>query len=247
LLKAAPKEAVEAAIFKAHLFICEEKYKQAKSLLDQNHQNVKKATENFFAADPIGENDYIAHILLELAFLAANQGDLQKALDTLKIIVEKYTDSVWCNDALSEALFITRTSVGDFSLHNKTRTARRLAARNETEKAVEIYDNLIKENASMTAFIKELEADKIVLLTKVKSEEESLGLIDDFIARYPEHFAGADLLELKLNIFRRQQASKDQIRELLQTFIDDFPNDLRTGRYKNLLEEEKYLLEMPEN
>jgi hypothetical protein len=242
LLKAAPRQAVKAAIFKAHLFICQEKFKQAESLLRQNHKNVEAARENIFAADPIGDADYQARILLKLAFLEVNQSKLQEALNLIKTVVEDYSESIWANDALNLGFFITRTSVGDFSLLNKTLKARRLAATGDLQAAGKLYDELIAGNASMTEIIIELEAEKILQLASSLPQDEVLKQINTFVEKHKENFMAAELLELKLDILRRKQAPAAEIKNLLQKFMERFPTDLRSVRYKKLLAQEQYMI-----
>lgn len=246
LFKVVPQKAVEAAIFKAHIMICEENYAQAESLLKQNHENVEKARENIFAANPIGETDYLTRILLEMAFLAVNQGDFQKALDLLKGIVENYPESLWTNDALEQAMFITRASIGDFSLIKNLLKARRLSAVGKTADAGKIYENLIAENASLTVLISEIQAEEILNSKFHAKDEEVLKNIGEFTAKHPRHFMSAELKELEFYYLRKKQASEKEIKELLQKFIETFPDDLRSGRYRMLLEKNRLMLSLPD-
>ena len=246
LLKAAPARAVEAAIARAHIMICDEDYQQAQSLLAENHKNVVAARENIFAASQLGESDYLAKILLEQAFLALNQNDLQKSLDLLKEIVENLPESIWANDALELAMLVTRTSVGDFSLIKNLMQARRKAATGETKEAEKLYEKIVGENASMTAFISELAAEKILQASSHLESDEVLKRIDAFVKENPDHFKSADLLDRKLYILRRKEANENDIRELMQKFIDHFPNDLRSGRFKKLIEQKRLKLKLPE-
>lgn len=246
LLKAAPTRAVAAAIARAHIMICEEDYQQAQSLLAENHKNVSAARENIFAADPIGESDYLAHILLEQAFLALNQHDFQKALDMLKNIVEELPETIWANDALEMAMLVTRTSIGDFSLLKNLLRARRLAATGRSADAEKQYAEIITANASLTVLIEEIEGEMILRAGKHLDDEQLLNKITKFIQARPDHFVSADLLEKKLFLLRKKKTSADEIRELMQMFIDNFPDDLRSGRFKKLIEQNRLLVLPPE-
>lgn len=245
LLRAVPKLGVEAAIQKAHIMVYEENYAQAESLLQENHKNVKSAQENIFAANPIGEEDYLALILLEQALSAANQGDFQKTLDLLKGIIENFPESVWANDSLQQALFITRTSVGDFSLIKNILRARRLSATGRNKEASEQYQAAIVANASLTAMITEFKAEEILNSQFYLSDKEVLKKIREFKKEHKQHYMTADLIELELYYLRRAKANEAEIRELLQKFVDIFPADLRSGRYKKLLDKNKLLLIIP--
>lgn len=245
LLRAAPQKAVEAAILKAHIMIAEENYQQAEALLAENHRNVEKARENIFAANPIGETDYIARILLEQAYLALNQDQMQKALDHIKTIVETMPESIWTNDALAMALLITRTSVGDFSLIRNLMKARRLAAVGKSEAAAAEYQQIVSNNASLTVLIEEVEAEQLLRASRHESGEQVLKKLTELVSRRPDHFMSADLMERKLYYLRLQKAGEKEVRELMQKFIDRFPNDLRSGRFKKLIEKNSLIIHPP--
>ncbi|MEW6708600.1 MAG: tetratricopeptide repeat protein [Candidatus Riflebacteria bacterium] len=245
LLKAAPERAVEAAIARAHIMICLEDYQQAESLLAQNHKNVEAARENIFTVNPIGETDYLARINLESAFLEMNRGDLQKALDLLKNIVENMPESVWTNDALAMALLITRTSVGDLSLNKKLLRARRLAATGKSSEAADQYAEIVAGNASLTVLIDELKAEQILVASGHLNDEQLSEKITEFSKLLPDSYFTADLLERQLLLLRRKGADEAEIRKLMQTFIDRFPNDLRSGRFKKLIEQKRLTVRKP--
>lgn len=247
LLKAAPARGVEAALYRAHIMICKEDYQQAQSLLDENEKNVATARENIFAADPIGETDFLARIKLEKAFMALNQHDFQKALDLLKDIVENLPETIWANDALEMAMFVTRTSVGDFSLIKNLLRARRLAAVGRSEEAERQYAEIVAANASLTVLITEIEAEAILEASGHLNDEQLLKKITKFTNDNPKNFMTADLYEKELYLLRKKKAGEAEIRGLMQKFIDQFPDDMRSGRFKKLIENKQLIVVPPAN
>jgi tetratricopeptide (TPR) repeat protein len=249
LLRATPIQALEAAVLKAHILICKEDYARAESLLKQNHEMVKKAMENIFAANPIGESDYLSRIIYEMAFLEMHRNQPQKALNLLKEIIENYSGSVFTNDALKLALFITRTSVGDFSLAKKCLEAQRLAAVGKCRPAVDKYDEIIKENstASSTSLLKQLEAEKLIAESFCTTPDKILPKLRNFSGQNPDHFMTPDLRKLEIDLSRKAGKDKETIKQMMQNFAGDFANDLRAGRYKKLLESEQTHIVLPQN
>ncbi|MGM0600193.1 MAG: tetratricopeptide repeat protein [Candidatus Rifleibacteriota bacterium] len=249
LLKASPTQGLEAAVLKAHILTCQKDFARAESLLKQNHEMVKKAMENIFAANPVGESDYLSHIIYEMAFLEMHRNQPQKALDLLKEIIENYSGSIFTNDALKLALFITRTSVGDFSLARNYLGAKRLAAIGDCKAAVEKFNEIIKENqtASSTPLLKQVEAEKLIAGSFYTAADEILSQLQDFTSQNSDHFMAADLRKLEIDISRRVGKDKETIKNLIQNFADDFPNDLRAGRYRKLLETGQTHIVLPQN
>ncbi|GAB4267337.1 MAG: hypothetical protein Kow0029_01820 [Candidatus Rifleibacteriota bacterium] len=244
---AIPRTVLEAAIFKAEMLINKEEFARAESLLEENYKLVEKARENIFAANPIGETDYLVEILYEKARLALNKFDFQQTLDLLKVIVENYPESIWVNDALSLALFVTKTSVGDFSMIKNILKARRLAAVGNCREAGGLYEKVITENASFTALITEFTAEDILNSSFYLPDDKVLEKIGEFEKLHKNHYATTDLMEKKLFYLRKRNAGADEIKELMQKFIDRFPYDLRSGRFRKLLELNSVLLRRPES
>jgi hypothetical protein len=56
----------------------------------------------------------------------------------------------------------------------------------------------------------------------------------------------AELKELEFYYLRKKQASEKEIKELLRKFIETFPDDLRSGRYRMLLEKNRLMLSLPD-
>ncbi|PKL50601.1 MAG: hypothetical protein CVV42_02430 [Candidatus Riflebacteria bacterium HGW-Riflebacteria-2] len=235
LMRAVPDLAVQAAIIKARIMIFEENYTTALELLKQNEEIIKRANQDIFSGDPISESDFQALIHLERARLHAHKGDHQNALQELKIIIDEFSESEWVNDALEMANFITRRSTGDFGLLNSALKAERLAMTGQTEAARDELQKAIAANASASAVIDEMRAE-IIQLQEHDSEPTSLiAEIDKYAREKPESHKTADLWELKWQLMKRKSASQEEIREHLQTFIDKFPSDLRSGRFKKIL------------
>ncbi|MDD3148431.1 MAG: hypothetical protein PHD82_14150 [Candidatus Riflebacteria bacterium] len=236
LLRAVPVQATFAALLKARLLILEEKFAAAESLLTELG---KKLQNPDFEALDMGiavRQDHISLLQLESARLAMHQGDYQKALSELKKIVEETSEGDYVNDALEMALYITRRSIGDFDLLKRSLKAERLKlSGRHTEAAAELTE-AIKKNASATALISEMQAD--LLLLRQRNSSDTVELIKDiesYAKENPENYKTADLLEVRLRMLLKQPAPAAEIRESLQSFVESFPSDLRSGRYRKIL------------
>jgi len=235
LMRAVPDLSVRAAIIKARIMIFEENYPAALELLKQNEEIVKRANQDLFSGDPISESDFQALIHLERARAQAHQGDFQNTLQELKIIIEQYSESEWVNDALTMANFITRRSTGDFGLLKTTLKAERLAMTGQRQTARDELKALITANATASSLIDEIRAEVIELQEHDSDPTALIAEIDRYAQEKPESHKTADLWELKWHLMKRKAASQAEIREHLQTFIDNFPSDLRSGRFKKIL------------
>ncbi len=235
LAKAAESRALDAAILKARMLIYQEKFAEAASLLDETENLISSANENIFAINPISKSEYLAQVILERARLHAHQNDMQKALESLKSIVETLTESDWTNDALELANFIIRRSIGNFEMLSRALRSERLVYQSDFRGAVKELEKAIATTASATELISEMEAEIIELQKHFLPATDIIKSIDSFAAKHQQHFKTADLLEIKWKLLKRENASPEQITEHLQTFVDNFPNDLRTGRFKKIL------------
>ncbi len=235
LLQAVPAQATVAALLKAKILVYEENYAAAESLLTEMG---KKFVNADFASIEIGAaafQDQMSLHQLESARLALHQGDYQKALNELKKIVEETSEGVFVNDALEMALYITRRSIGDFDILKRSLKAERLTHCGKYPEAAAEIQEAISKNASATALISEMQADLILLRRNASDTPALLKEIETFIAANPGNFKSADLLEIKLRLLKKAGAPAAEIKEGLQTFVETFPSDLRSGRYRKIL------------
>ena len=182
------------------------------------------------------QEEYLMQQKVEMARLKAHMGQYQEALDSLKDVIENHKEGDWVNDGLELALNITRYSVGDFSAINHKFKAERLAACGEKSQALEEIDAAIKAlSASSTSLIADLEADKIMLSENKNYDELSKSIVQ-FIVKYPESMRKPDLAEYKIKMMQRLNLSQDKIDEEMNSFISNYPSDLRSGKYKHSLE-----------
>ncbi len=235
LLQAAPAQAVQAALLKARLFVYEENYAAAESLLAEM---AKKLSSPDFTMLEMGggfQQDGLSQCQLETARLAMHQGDFQKALTELKKIVEDTSEGDYVNDGLDMALFITRRSIGDFDLLKRSLKAERLtfAGRNE-EAAIELQA-AIAANASATSLVNEMRADLLLLKRNASDSAALIEEIKTYAAEHPGSYKTADLLELRINLLEKTGAPGAEIKESLQSFVESFPSDLRSGRYRRMI------------
>ncbi len=181
--------------------------------------------------------DYEMWYFLEKARLKAHKGEYQESLNNLKVIIENNIVSNYVNDGLELALDITSYSLGDFSAINHKLNAARLIACGENIKALKELDEAIKAlPASSTSLISNLEADKILISDSNKNFDEITKSINEFILKYPDSLRKADLEEYKIKLMQRLDKSQNSIEEEMKSFIANYPNDLRSGKYKLCLE-----------
>lgn len=235
LAKAAESKALDAAILKARMLIYQEKFIEAASLLDETENLISRANENIFAINPISKSEFLAQVLLERARLHAHQSDPQKALESLKNIVETLTESDWTNEALELANFIVRRSIGNFEMLQRALKSERLTYQSDFRGAVKELEKAMTTTASATELLTEMEAEVIELQKHFLPAADVIKTIEAFAAKHQQHFKTADLFELKWKLLKREGAPKAEITEQLQTFVDLFPNDLRSGRFKKIL------------
>ena len=235
LMRAVPEAAIRAGILKARIMIYEENYAAALELLKQNEDIIARANQDIFSGDPVSESDFQALIHLERARANAHKADYQEALAELKIIIEKFSESEWVNEALEMATFITRRSTGNFELLKTALKTERLAMTGQHQAAADELKQAITSNASASSLINEMRAELIQLQEQQNDPTTLIAEIDKYAKDNPESHKTADLWELKWQLLKRQAAQADEIREHLQTFVDNFPSDLRSGKFKKIL------------
>ena len=235
LLPAAPAQATLAAFLKARLLIYEENYAAAESLLGEM---AKKVATPDFAALEMGaglRQDHLSLCQLETARLAMHRGDYQKALLELKKIVEETSEGDYVNDGLEMALYITRRSIGDFDLLKRSLKAERLTFSGRYADAAAELQAAINGNASATALVSEMGADLLLLRQNASDTRALLNEIGSYTAANPGSYRNADLAEMRVQLLKKMAAPAAELREALQSFVETFPSDLRSGRYRKLL------------
>lgn len=224
---------IEARLLRAKLQTYSEKYDEATNTLEQ----VSKMLENDNYRDSIERDELQEQYLLEDAMLKCHMGEFQDALYALKDIVDTHKEGSWVNDSLELANNVTRLSFGDFSVLKHKLAADRAVACNKHEKAISELDAAIKEiPASSTALIDEFEADKLLASDKKMYDEALIKKIEVFVLMHKDCYKNPDLCELKIKLMQRGNQSKDKTDEAMRNFISQFPNDLRSGKYKQSLE-----------
>lgn len=235
LNRAAPERAYMAAILQSRLYTISEKFSHAADLLAQTEKQLGERDEDIFNPDPVSLSEIMAASLLEKSWMFAHEGEYQKALLELKKIIEDMTESEWANDALELANFIMRRSITDFSLIRKTMQAERFKYKRKYSEAVALLEETIKENPSAQLLITEMQAEIVMLKSFYLESADVIKEIDKFATENTESFKVADLWEIKWRLMKRMKSSRAEIREHLQTFVDHFPSDLRSGRFKKIL------------
>ena len=235
LLQAVPATAVAAALFKARVLICEENFTAAVSLLSETGKNLEKADFESMEMGAVIHQDHISLYQLESARLAMHQGDFQKALTELKKIVEETAEGDFVNDGLEMALYITRRSLGDFDVLKRSLRAERLTFSGKYDEAAQELRQAIEKNASATVLVAEMKADLLLLRRNDPDTATLLKDIEAYVNENPESTKNADLLELRLRLLSAKSAPAAEIIESLQTFVETFPSDLRSGRYRKVL------------
>ena len=183
------------------------------------------------------QEEFLMYQKVELARLNTHMGKYQEALNSLNDIVENHKEGEWVNDGLELALDITRFSVGDFSVLEHKYNAKRLAASGQNNEAIEELDAAIKAApASATSIIIDLEAEKLLLADSEAGFNKFLDEAKNFMVRYPECLKNSDIAGHKIKLMQQFNKSQDNIDEEMRTFIHNFPNDLRSAKYKQCLE-----------
>lgn len=232
-LKPEKKYQIEARLFRAKLQTYSGKFDEATSTLEQVGEMLKNSNNT----DSIEHDEFQEQYLFEDAMLKCHMGEFQDALYALKDIIDTHKEGVWVNDSLELANDVTRLSFGDFSVLKHKLAADRAIACNRSENAISELDAAIKEiPASSTALIAEFEADKLLASDKKMYDEALMKKIDVFTLTHKDCYKNPDLRELKIKLMQRGNASKDKTNEEMRSFISQFPNDLRSGKYKQSLE-----------
>lgn len=177
-----------------------------------------------------------ARALVEEAWLLTHKADLQNALLKLKDLTEQHPDSLWLNDGLELALFLTMNSIGSLEPVTKFLAAERLAAAGSLTAALSELEQL-ETVASSTPLGLEAKARRLLLSESVATAATLLPLVDAFVGFHPNHHAVPDLLLLKWHLLKQQGAGRDAISDLLKDFLDRFPGDLRARRISLAMEE----------
>ncbi|HEY9071398.1 MAG TPA: tetratricopeptide repeat protein [Candidatus Ozemobacteraceae bacterium] len=177
-----------------------------------------------------------ARLLFETAWLKAHVGEYEAALDVLKKITEEYPESLWMDDGLRLALQLTMGSAGSLD-HLKTYLeAERLAMIGSLSAAVSALENL-STNASGTPLALDAEATALLYAETTTDPARLAQQIETFIARHPAHGSVPDLMMLQWRLLRKTNAPAASEVELLKSFADRFPGDLRSRRARVALAE----------
>ena len=227
---------IEAKLLKARLHTYMSDFPTADETLSEVASIIERANQNG-GLSTLEQEDFLMQQKVESARLKAHMEQYQDALDTLKDIIENHKEGEWVNDGLEIALEITRYSLGDFSAIKHKFKAKRYELTGQNDKAIEEIDEAIKVlPASATYLIADLEADKIMLSNGEKDFDSFADKINQFMVKNPDNLRNPDIADYKIKIMQRLNKQQDLIDEEMQTFINSFPSDLRSGTYKQSLE-----------
>ncbi|MFZ2956488.1 MAG: tetratricopeptide repeat protein [Candidatus Ozemobacteraceae bacterium] len=177
-----------------------------------------------------------ARLRYEEAWMRLHKGDFQGALDVLKTLTADCPESMWLNDGLRLALFLTMNSTGSLDPLNRFLAAERAAMLGSTSAAIASFTDLAITASSSGLGLEA--ASRVLLLSEgVGSDAVPLiASIDAFIGAHPAHYAVADLLLRKLSLLQQRDTEKTVVSDLLKDFLDRFPGDLRARRVSLLME-----------
>jgi tetratricopeptide (TPR) repeat protein len=237
LIRASSELALMAALFKTELFIYQEDFKQADSLINQN-----KSMFNTFVQDQsfIGDLPKITDLKAQReyyrGFLEMHKGEFQTALNRFKDILEKFPETLWVNDSLRLALFITRGSAGSFEIMKNYLKAERKFAIGKQAEAIQIMQDLTKgTTASTTGLLTDVPAKLLLMQEKSEDPEKLLKNIELFERTSPGHWMLPDLMMLKWRLMRQTKKSDHQVVEHLHNFIERYPADIRCESLKRAI------------
>ena len=227
---------VEAQLMRAMLNTYMSNFSKAEEILNTVGSTLENADKEG-GLTRLEQEEFIMQQKVEKARLKTHMGEYQEALDFLKDIIENHKEGEWVNDGLELALDITRFSVGDFSALEHKLKSKRLAVSGQNSEAIEELDAAIKAlPASSTFLIADLQADKLLLTNEKDNFDDLNKSIISFIVKYPDNLKNPDIIEHKINLMQRLNKSQDVIDEEMRTFINNFPSDLRSEKYKQSLE-----------
>jgi tetratricopeptide (TPR) repeat protein len=179
------------------------------------------------------EKDAHARLIYEKAWLQSHRSKFQEALNELKKVTQSNPESVWMNDSLDWALFLTMASDAGLGVLDQYLKAERLFMAGDVSEAVEEMKKTA-EVASGTNIGLDAAARAIFMSHRTRPVGELITAIDEFTEENPGHWLGADLLMLKLDLLEAKSAPKQEKLQLLQSFLDNFPSDLRSRHIRML-------------
>lgn len=236
VFKPAVKYVVNAKILKAKARIYSSDFEVAQSELYEVEALLDEVKYNNNYLSAIEREEFIMQYHLESARLKCYKEDYQDALSDLHDIIEKYKEGYCVSDALEMGLEITRYSIGDFSVIKHKLAAERLAICGKPSEAVNEIDEAIKALPASSSLRLELDADKLIYGSDYKNGDAMLKEMELFIAKNPDCFKTPDIWALKIKLMQRLNKSQDVIDEEMRGFMNVFPSDLRSGKYKLTLD-----------
>lgn len=183
-------------------------------------------------AEPLFDgNEGRARLIYETAWLQAQTGDYQKALDSLRKLTEEYPESLWMDDGLRLALLLTMGSAGSMDGLKIIFEADRLALTGRGAEAIPLLEGLAV-TASGTPLALDAAARALVLSEAASDTVSLISRLESFAARHPAHWAVPDIMMLQWKLMKRMQTPPASEVELLKQFVDRFPGDLRCRRVR---------------
>ncbi len=226
--------AAEAALLKSRLYVYEEDFKKAESILEQYNKLFQESgRDRMFSGDLAAESDMEARLTFEKGVLETHKNNFQEALNLLKEVVEKHPESFWVNDALELALLISRGSTGNFSMLESFLKAKRLNLTGKTKSAIDVLNKEINnQTATSTGILLDMKSMQLSISLDTEKPEELAKKVEDFIEKNPTFHTTADLMCLNMRLKKKLKVSDFKYNAYLQTFVDRFPDDLRSSRFK---------------
>ncbi|MBF0408711.1 MAG: tetratricopeptide repeat protein [Candidatus Riflebacteria bacterium] len=200
------------------------------SLVEASRGNFDKASQNLSNARKIaGGEEETARLLVHEARIAAYKGDFQESLNSLKKLTDEYSDSMWLNDGLSLALFITAHSGSSLDTVKLYFDAERASLCGMATEAVKIFAQ-VASMASGTLLAPESTAGSLIAGQKISPPDKLLKDIQDFVALNPAHHRVPDLILLQVKLMKKLDAKPDEIADKFKEFLDKAPGDLRVRK-----------------
>jgi tetratricopeptide (TPR) repeat protein len=236
LIRASSELALMAALLKTELFIYQEDFKQADSLINQNKSMFNTFVQDqSFTGNLAKITDLKAHREYYRALLEMHKGQFQAALNRFKEILEKFPETLWVNDSLRMALFITRGSAGSFDIMKNYLKAERKFAIGKQAEAIRIMQDLVKGTASSTGILTDVPSKILLMQEKSEDPEELLKKIELIKRGQPGHWLLPELMMLKWRLMKKTKKSDQQIVEHLHNFIERYPADIRCESLKRAI------------
>ncbi len=176
------------------------------------------------------------------AKLATVKQQYQEALNILNMLIETKGEGSRINDALELALFLTSNSTAKdlssdkFATLNTRVQAKTLAMQGKHAEAADILKALLIKSEGLSPWLWANIGAEMLEFRLKSGSKDFIKETDLYLQKcqYPEQKADAEAL--KISYYQINGITDSRYKEQLLTFVNSFPDDLRTAAYKKIIE-----------